>query len=971
MPEKTLNKKSLIKRIFSDNAYSFLAMGCAAGIMLLVFYSYNLWPFGGKTILRMDLYHQYGPLFAELYDRLTSFKSLIYSWQTGLGGPFLGNFFNYLSTPGIIIMLLAGHINMPEAIAFMIMAKAMMAAFMFSYYLRKSRERNDFSISAFGILYAFSGYFVAYYWDVMWIDAMAIFPLVILGIEYIIDKRKPGLYIGSLAFLLLTSYYMGYMVCIMSVLYFLVYYFGKYEISSLSDRAVYYYNKNFRKRYKFSQKIKGNLFLRSGLLFAAASVTAACLVAFALIPTYVILQSCSATGADMPENSNFYFSIFDFLANHLGSVEPTIRSSGEDVLPNVYCGVGTLLLVPLYLFTRSVSVKEKVSRVTLLAVFFISFNLNKINFIWHGFHFPNDLPYRFSFMYSFVLLILAYDAFIRLREFSARQILGAGVCVLFAIIIIQEIGSKNCEDITIILSIIFTVSYCLIYYLMRSDKFQKGTVCVLVLCAAIGEIACCNTDRYTMNQTKDSFCGDYEDFRSLKDILDEREGNDNYRLELTYNRARMDPAWFGYNGISTFSSMAYEKMSNMQSNLGLSSNYINSYTYNLQTPVYNMMNSVKYIVDNDPQVTVERDYYTPIDTVNDFTAYENKYYLPIAMVVNKDINLLYSEFDNPFTVQSDWFEYSTGVDGVFSRVEISDIAYYNMDEITSGIETGDIYFNKTGSGDGELTFYLSTDELRHCYLYVDSSSFEEITITKNGESIVQTTDEPYIYDLGLIGPDDETSVLMSIEEDDYGSIKFFPYYINEDKLEQGYEILKAGGMQVESFEDTKVTGTIYADMDKTVFTSIPFDESWHVYVDGAEISEEEIFALCDAYLCFDISAGEHTIELVYRQKGLSLGFAISGAAAIILIIAVIFVKKRRPVWDRRLTEKQKKARDDYNEKYLLPVKYEIKMQIEKLRRERAEDTLPEELPADIDAFIDENNENQGEIQNTNENEVLE
>ena len=39
---------------------------------------------GRMTILRMDLYHQYGPLFAELYDRLTSGESLIYSWDSGL-----------------------------------------------------------------------------------------------------------------------------------------------------------------------------------------------------------------------------------------------------------------------------------------------------------------------------------------------------------------------------------------------------------------------------------------------------------------------------------------------------------------------------------------------------------------------------------------------------------------------------------------------------------------------------------------------------------------------------------------------------------------------------------------------------------------------------------------------------------------------------------------------------------------------
>ena len=78
------------------------------------------------TILRMDLYHQYGPLFAELYDRITTGGSLLYSWESGLGSSFLGNFLNYLSSPVTLIILLFGHENIPEAIAAMSVIKAVL-----------------------------------------------------------------------------------------------------------------------------------------------------------------------------------------------------------------------------------------------------------------------------------------------------------------------------------------------------------------------------------------------------------------------------------------------------------------------------------------------------------------------------------------------------------------------------------------------------------------------------------------------------------------------------------------------------------------------------------------------------------------------------------------------------------------------------------------------------------------------------
>lgn len=889
---KLNEKKSIFRRIFADNSYCWLACGCTIGIMMLVYYCYNLFPFGETTILRMDLYHQYGPLFAELYDRITNMKSLLYSWQTGLGSPFLGNFFNYLSSPSMIIMLILGHKNMPEAIAGMIIAKAALSAASFTFYLKKSQGRQDFTTAAFGILYAMSGYFIAYYWNVMWIDAMVYFPLVILGIENIINRRNPRIYIAFLALTLLSSYYMGYMTCIFSVIYFLVYYFGN-QNQSIDPRIPYTLNDKGEKVYTLKNKIKGSIFLRSGFTFAFASLAAAGIAAFALIPTVFILKNCSATSGTFPEVYKSYFSIFDFLANHIASVNPTIRSSGEDVLPNVYCGIATLILVPLYLFTKSVPLKEKVAHVGLLGLLYFSFNINVLNYIWHGFHYPNDLPYRWSFMYSFILLMIAYKAFTRLNEFSGRAVLGAGMGVIGAIILIQEIGSKNVEEVTVLISIIFVVTYCLVFALMRDKKYQQSAVAVLLLCCVIGEIACANTDRYSMDQPKSNYAGDYDDFRQLKAELDKLEGNDMYRMDLTRNRARMDPAWYGYNGVSTFTSMAYEKMSNTQSDLGLYGNYINSYTYHLQTPVYNMMHSLKYIVDNNEDVELEYDYYNELMTKGKFTAFENKYYLPIGFGVNSDVNDWYSDLTNPFTVQGDWFEYATGVPDVFKMMSIDEVIYYNMDEITSGLETGDIYYTKSSDGEGELTFILRNEEKAHSYLYVNSRDFDSITIICDDKEVTQDVDEPYIYDLGIVNPDENVEVRIKIEDSEYGYIDFYPYSVNEDALNKGYEILKNRQLNVTSFEETEIKGTVKLEEDCVFFTSIPYDSGWTVKIDGTEISEEDYISLNEAYLCFNITAGEHTVEISFMPDGLIIGICVSVFTVIALFLAALYFARMR------------------------------------------------------------------------------
>ena len=219
------NKKSFL----ADNQYILIAFLATSITMLAVYLCNGMIPFGDKTILRMDLYHQYGPLFAELYDIVKEGGSFFYSWKSGLGSCFLGNYFNYLSSPIGAVIMFFGHKNIPEAIGAMILIKAALSASSFTYYIKNSLKSQNFAAVSFGILYAFCGYMLAYYWNVMWLDAMILLPVVLLGIERIIDHGKPATYICSLALTMFSNYYMSYMLCIFAVIYFCYYYITSYE----------------------------------------------------------------------------------------------------------------------------------------------------------------------------------------------------------------------------------------------------------------------------------------------------------------------------------------------------------------------------------------------------------------------------------------------------------------------------------------------------------------------------------------------------------------------------------------------------------------------------------------------------------------------------------------------------------------------------------------------------------------------
>lgn len=884
-------KETKFSLFLKNNKYILISALIAFAVMQLVYFCFSLIPYGDMTILRMDLYHQYGPLFAELYDRLTSGESLIYSWNSGLGSSFLGNFYNYLSSPVTLLILFFGHKNIPEAIAAMIAVKAMLSAGSFTYYIKKSLGRHDPTTAAFGILYAFCGYFVAYYWNLMWLDAMVLFPVILLGIEKIINKGKPTLYCISLALMFFANYYMAYMICIFAVLYFLTYYFANYSIEQKFNRAL-------SKKAPLAKRLSNSLFWSSGVKFAFYSIVAVLLAAFVVIPLITILTDSSATSSGSPAEYKKYFSTFDFLANHLASSEPTIRSSGTDVLPNVYCGVLTLLLVPLFLFCKKIKTREKISYVCLLGVLYLSFNMNYLNFVWHGFHFPNDLPYRFSFMYSFVLLVMAYKALIHIKDFSGKEILATGLGFALFLVLVEKITSKNIGDMSLGLSIIFGVGYVLILRLLKDKKYQASAVSILLLCTVTSEIALGNTNHYSMNQNKTNYTSDYDDFRTLKKELDDYDSNGFYRMELTNLRTRMDPCWYDYNGVSVFSSMAYESVSNMQQELGMFGNYINSYTYNPQTPVYNAMFGLKYLVDNCGYY-LNDELYSSIMQNGKFTAYKNNYALPLAFAVNKDV-ASWSSKDalNPFEAQNSWFEKATGVSDVLKQVDISNVTYSNLSTFSDmQLSVGLLAYSKNTSGaSASFTAEIVPQTNANMYVYVKSASSDNATITADGFSKTFDTDDGYIIDLGERTPEETVYVDVPIKNSaaDSGTISFYVYSLDMDKFKEGYEKLSGSGeLKITSYNDTEIFGDITVNDGEMVYTSIPYDTNWEVYVDGVKVKADDIVKISDSLMGFYAEPGEHEIYFRYYSYGLRNGAIIS--IITIIIATLLIIMKRRKV----------------------------------------------------------------------------
>lgn len=885
--------KSRIYRIFYGNRFVLFSVLLAGVCISIMYIIYTVFPFGDATVMRMDLYHQYGPLFAELYDRVVNHQSFLYSWTSGGGSSFLGNYFNYLSSPLSALIFLFDKEDISYAISFLVSIKCILSAGAFTYYLKKSSRGHSYFTAVFGVFYAFSAYFLAYYWNVMWLDGMILLPLIALGIEEIINKGKGVTYVASLVLLFFSSYYIGFMSCIFSVLYFLAYYCISSEYGQVLDNSLV-----FTKKYSFKALCNRKFFNR-GFKFAIYSVIAAGLCAFTLIPIFIILRSCSATSDSFPTSFESYFNIFDFLSSHLAGLETTIRSSGEDVLPNVYSGILAIILIPLFVVNKDIRLKEKVCYIVLMLFFLFSFDNNCLNFIWHAFHFPNDLPFRFSFMYSFIILTAGYKAFSKIKSLEIRDICFVGMAWVFFICIAQKMSTAKMMETSIYTSIAFVILWTGYLYLLKKGKTEKIILSAMAVVLCFSEVLVADTQAILITQDNASYKSNYDSYTEAIDKI-EAEDDGFYREELCYLETRMDPSYYGYRGMSVFSSMAYEDYSQLQYSLGMFGNRINSYTYNTQTPVYNMMFSVKYLMQTDASIAPSDDLYTYCFTTSDgrTNVYENNYFLPVSYCVNENIELWNTEEGNPFDVQNEYFELATGYSDVFKTVDFKNTEYDNVsgDNI---VNNGTYWFSKYDGdstyGYADITVSPKTDG--NVYLYVSSPDIKSLDISSDTvSSHTQQIEEPYILDMGYYNAGDEIKISLDCGSADTDECyaEIYVYSVDGKVLENGYKKLAESSLNIEEFSDTTIKGTITVNENSCLYSSIPYDKGWRVYIDG---EEAETFEIGTAMLGTMIKPGEHTVEYKYVPRGMTVGIIISGTTLAGVCGYLIY-------------EKTKKKRDD-------------------------------------------------------------
>ena len=859
----TDNKKGFIK----NNYVYILTFVFAFAMMTGAWMIGDVGPFGGKCLVLVDGVHQYLPFFSEYQEKLTHLSDIQYTFDVGMGNNFISLWSYYLSSPFNLLIMLCAKSHLPMALNIIISVKIILAAMSFAYFLMhygKKPEKN-MGVVAFSLLYAFSSFVVGYYWNLMWLDCIFIFPIIILGMEKMLQHKDSRMYVLALLYSFVCNYYISFMICM-----FLVLWFFTFRFKSFSD------------------------FFFKGVRFAVASIIAAMLSAVVLLPAYKGIMTTASAEFELP-GWEFYGSFADTLRSHLFCSEVLTNQIG-DAGTNLYCGMITLIFAIIFFIMPGISREKKVKYLLLLALLIVSFNNVLLNYIWHGFHNQYGIPNRFAFLYIFVLILMAYEVYRKRERITWFMVVIAYALSMLFVIYCNYNAEIVYENRTYVLSALLLSLYVVLMVLYCIFKRNREIFMYIISFVAIFEMAINGLYGFYQDGSSepDYYYGETEAFAALKERNEGADGKDNfYRSDVLQPILVDEATWHNLRSVGIFGSTVSGEMVDIMGDLGFYTG-ANEYLYYGATPVTNALFGVKYVytrkndfvnVDTDMVKIDSED--SEDDTVS---VYENPDVLPIGYMVDEDI-LDYAPLDNgPFTVQNELCGALTGIEPIFVSIfdDMKVNVYGTNMDITLEDDNNARYDKANPNARGDMIYTVPHD--MDLYVSCRGTNVHKVAILIDGKEVGYDRYQGQICHIGDLKEGQLVDIQFELNDDAdmSGELYCYPMEFNKEQFRDFYNIMLNRGMQVETVSDTKITGKITADDNEMFMTSIPYDDGWSVYCDGRKM---ETYILLNGFLGAELLSGEHEIKMVYRSPGVLEGLVITLTGIVLFIIFIYFEKR--------------------------------------------------------------------------------
>ena len=811
--------------------------------MLILFAINKIFPFGDRSFLNIDMYHQYFPFLTELFHKLRNGDSLFYSWNAGIGSNLIALYAYYLASPINWLCVLVPEAYLMEFMSYLVIVKIGLCGLTTAIYLSNHFKTERISVAFFALFYAMSGYMAAYNWNVMWLDCIVLAPLILLGLECLVKEGKYKLYCLSLGIAILSNYYICIMICIFLVLYFLI------VLLPLAEKKI-------------------NACIR----FATFSLLAGGIGALFLIPEVLALQLSRFSSADFPNKLTEYFSIFDVLARHCMDVA---IETGLDHWPNIYCSVAVFILFPLYITSDKIATKEKIGKLVLLLVLLLSFSYNIPTFIWHGMNYPDSLPSRQSFLYILLLLTVCMDAYLHLKEASKGELavsISAGF--LFVLLAQKLVTDDAFEAKTWLLTGMFLAIYAILLYVARNQEKLPAYMIVLSMLVMVVEAGANTLLTSLSTVSRPNYLENYETYHELYSEQEAKEPDSFYRYEKVSRMTNNDSMLQNYPSLSMFSSTSNGLVNHFYDRYGMRNSKV-FYCSDGMTPFLSALLSQGYTFSKEKMPGDGM--YELVKELDGVYLYRNTYSLPLGFTIAPDETfetMLIDDKDTAFAVVA-----QNKDDGMLP------INRQNSLALRLGAE-GDL-FTELYSEDnaGFATIQVPYDT--RVYAYCDTSKHSTITAYVGDEEIntFKKLTNRYILDLGFHEAGTEITLKSEKEE----PLHMRAYSFDEEYLAELLGDLSQNTLSIQEMTSAKLNGTVTAEEDGYLILSIPYDPGFTIKVDGVK-TEAALFE--DMMIAVPLNAGTHAISLSYYPQGMTAGILIT-ALSIVLFTIICYVERKK------------------------------------------------------------------------------
>ena len=832
---------------------------CAVIVFIYVFK--GIWPFGANRIDYFDNMQQVAPLYAHLWDWMHGKASLWFDWYTGFGTNVSMSIsaFSMLSPFNLLLYLFPRTLIL-ESISILTLVKMIFMAVAMYAYINKKYNNLSYNMKvAFSLMYTFCGYTVLYgSCFTPWMDIVALFPLLMLAYENMMQTGKKLFYIIMVAIIFIINYYLG----AMSLVY----------IFLISGAYVLLMSKK--------EKIKEHAWN-----LGIGTVAGLGLSCFVLVPVMMQLSGSQRGGSGQ-----------GIVSQYIGWIKSAIISDGQMAAFQRWMMLYGMAFAAAVIIMGLKKFKEEKNTIrymiSLLLISLLPIVVEGINLMWH-FGSYNGYTLRNGYIVAFTLItVAAYFAQRMFEEVTADKKQLVKQLVIFVVAaavyaVIYNIIPSN--DIILAAFILFIAIFiaAFIFYNKKLKKdgigFDFNTIIAIVAIEVfIGAYSLIGPPKFYEYEPYQY--GDYvQAANEVKDSLDIEESvtdrivNSDISLNANY------PLILRRSAMSSFTAALQSDTQSYSKKFGYSKYFL----WLLDSGGTVFTNSLFHVTQAVNVNELDSQMYTALRSDGDYTLYDANYKLPFAMSVNKNI---------------------TRQDFSGNWEDLHNIFYKALTNDTQDIVNGMSYTKKESSvireynvrADGKQAVYINIVDVNNRNTDANASwLISSMHIYVNGEAVLVPTlgdvkNTAYFTDynnnLVYLGTFENENFTIRVEYDD-------PWYLKVSEVSfAGLDMDKMQSLvdkHADDYCETSYTSDSLtvklngSGVNNMALIPVVYSDNWNVKVNGKKVKAKSV---CGLFTGVDIHAGENVIEMTFEPKGKKAGMLISLATLIMMIASALILK---------------------------------------------------------------------------------